>query len=63
MKSREPVAVSGAVLVVAQSVIALCVAFGLDLTAEQQGAIYSLTSAVTVLVASIWARARVTPVD
>lgn len=52
---REPVMF----LAVVQAVVALAVAFGLELTPEQVGAVVAATAAVLGLVA----RQRVTPVE
>jgi hypothetical protein len=51
--NREPALIAGFV----QAVLALAVAFGLDLTPEQTGAILAVTAATCALVV----RARVTP--
>jgi uncharacterized protein (DUF697 family) len=53
--NREPVLF----LTVVQTVVTLVVSFGLDLTAEQAGAIIATTAAVLGLIA----RTRVTPVE
>jgi hypothetical protein len=50
---REPVAIVTAI----EAVVALLVAFGLDLTAEQTGALVT----VVVLVGGWWSRRKVTP--
>lgn len=52
---REPVLFYG----VAQSVLALVLAFGVDLSTEQTGAILAVTSALLALVT----RSQVTPTD
>ncbi len=52
--NREPAAIIGAV----QAVIALAIAFGLDLSVEQVGAILAALAAVLALVT----RSQVTPV-
>jgi hypothetical protein len=52
---NEPVLITGLV----QAALALVVAFGLDVSQEQIGAILAVTAAVLALVA----RARVTPVE
>ena len=52
---REPVLV----LAVVETIIALVVAFGLDLTAEQVGGIMAVSAAVLGFIA----RSQVTPVD
>jgi uncharacterized protein (DUF697 family) len=51
---REPALILGAV----QAVVALAVAFGFDLSAEQVGAIVAATAALL----SVVTRSRVTPV-
>ena len=55
MIRREPAAIAGVV----QAVLALLVAFGLDLSPEQIGAILAVTAAVLGLVV----RSQVSPVD
>jgi hypothetical protein len=52
---REPVAV----LAVVQTILALIVSFGFDLSGEQVGAI----TAVAAAVLGLWARQHVSPVD
>lgn len=55
--NREPALILGAV----QAVIVLVVSFGLDLTAEQSGAILAATAAVLAVIArqSVYAPATV----
>lgn len=50
---REPALIIGAI----QALLALVVAFGLDLTAEQTGAILALSAALL----SVWTRSNVSP--
>lgn len=51
--SREPAAILGAL----QAVIALAISFGLELSAEQVGAVVAATAAVLALIT----RSQVTP--
>jgi len=53
--NREPVAI----LAVVQTMLALVVSFGFDLSGEQVGAITAVSAAILGLLA----RAKVTPVD
>lgn len=59
---REPVAIVNAIIAVIEALIALLVAFGLDLTAEQVGAIMAFVAAVGGLIGILIVRPRVTPV-
>ena len=53
--NKEPVAI----LAVVQTVLALVVSFGFELSGEQVGAI----TAVAAAVLGLWARSKVSPVD
>lgn len=54
--TTTPVTVTTAVTGLATAVLALLTAFGLDLTAVQQGAILGLVAAVLVLASLLWQR-------
>tara|TARA_R100001244_G_scaffold6385_8_gene7500 strand:+ start:604 stop:813 length:210 start_codon:yes stop_codon:yes gene_type:complete len=58
----EPALVAGITAAVA-AVLALLVAFGLDMTAEQQTAILGVVAVVAPLVAAIVTRSKVTPAN
>jgi uncharacterized membrane protein (UPF0136 family) len=55
---REPALITGFV----QAILVLAVAFGLNVTVEQQGAILAFTAAALALVGAGITRSRVTPV-
>lgn len=57
----EPAVVVGLITAVVTAVVAVLVAFGVDLTTEQQVAILGLVAAVAPIVAAILTRGRVTP--
>lgn len=59
---REPVAIVNAIIAVIEAAIALLVAFGLDLTKEQVGAIMAFVAAVGGFMGTLIVRPRVTPV-
>lgn len=61
--NREPVAIVGTITGIVTALIALFVAFGLDLNRDQQTAILGVVAAVAPLVAAYFARRRVTPVE
>lgn len=52
---REPTLI----LAVVQSVVLLLVAFGIDITAEQQGAIFAVVAAILALVTGVTIRSQV----
>ncbi len=60
--SREPAAVIGLVGTAVASVLALIVAFGVDLTAEQQAAILGVVAGVGPVIVGLLIRPRVSPV-
>jgi hypothetical protein len=62
LAKREPALIIGVVQAVLQTLIALLVAFGLSLNAQQTGAILAFTSAVATLIATLITRSQVTPV-
>ncbi len=59
---REPVTIVNGIVAVIEAAIALGVAFGLDLTKEQVGAIMAFVAAVGGLISILIVRPRVTPV-
>lgn len=61
--SREPAAVIGAVGTAVASVVALVVAFGVDLTGEQQAAILGVVAGVGPLVVGLLIRPKVSAVS
>lgn len=61
---REPLAIRGAVVVVAQAVLTAVVLMGWwDLTAEQMAAWTGVIALVGTAVVVVWSRGKVTPVD
>lgn len=61
LAKTEPIALGAAFLVLVSAVMALLIAFGVDLTQEQQVAIYGVFAASIGLIAA-WQRSQVTPV-
>jgi hypothetical protein len=59
---REPLAIVNAIIVVIEAGLALLVAFGLDLTPGQVGAIMAFVVAVGGLISTLILRPRLTPV-
>ena len=59
--TKEPVMAAATIVSLVGSVVALLIAFGVDLTQEQQAAIVGLTNVVAPLVAAVIVRAKVTP--
>lgn len=59
---REPLVTVATVTGIAAAVVALVVAFGLDLTDDQQAAILGFVGVVAPLVVALVVRPRVTPV-
>jgi hypothetical protein len=57
--SSEPALYVGAITAVVSAVIGLLVAFGLDLTEKQTGAILALTLAAAPMVSAVITRAKV----
>ena len=57
----EPAVTIGAVTSAVASLLALLVAFGVDLTQEQQVAVLGVVAAVGPLVAAVLTRRKVTP--
>ena len=62
LPSREPVAFINALVAVIEAGIALLVAFGLDLSLQETGAIMAFVFAMATLIQTYWARSLVTPV-
>ena len=60
---NEPAITIGTITAAVAAVLALLIAFGVDLTDEQTAAILGLVAAVGPIVAAILTRRRVTPVD
>lgn len=60
---REPAVVIGLITGVVGAVIALLVAFGVELSKDQITAILGLFAAVAPIAAAVWTRTKVTPSD
>ena len=60
---REPAITVGTVSAAVAAVLTLLVAFGLDITEEQQTAILGVVATIGPLVAGLLIRRRVTPVS
>lgn len=60
--NREPAAVVGSITAAVSAIIALFVAFGLDLTDEQVAAILAVVAVVAPIVSGLITRGKVTPV-
>lgn len=61
--TREPLAVRGALVALAAAILNLVVAFGVNLSAEQIGAINAVVGLLATAVVVVWSRGSVTPVD
>lgn len=61
LAQREPVSVAGAVALVAQYILGTLVAFGVDLSQDQERVVLGLVNALTILAAVVWARRKVSP--
>ncbi len=59
---REPLAIVNAVITVIEAGLALLVAFGLDLTPGQVGAVMAFVVALGGLIGTFIVRSRVTPI-
>ena len=59
--TKEPVLAAATIVSLVGSVVALLIAFGVDLTSQQQAAIVGLTNVVAPLVAALFVRAKVSP--
>lgn len=59
---REPAITVGTISAAVAAILALLVAFGLDVTEEQQTAILGVVAAIGPLVAGLLIRHKVTPV-
>jgi len=60
---HEPAISIGAISAAVAAVLTLLVAFGIDVTEEQQTAILGVVAAVGPIVAGLLIRRKVTPVD
>lgn len=60
---REPAITVGTVSAAVAAILALLVAFGLDVTEEQQTAILGVVAALGPIVAGVLIRGKVSPVD
>lgn len=56
---REPATIIGAITAVVSAVLALLVAFGMDVSEDQQAAILGVVAAVAPLVAGVLIRSKV----
>ena len=63
MSSREPLAIRGALVALVAAIVNLVVAFGVNLNAEQVGAINAVVGLAATAVVVVWSRGTVTPVD
>lgn len=61
--NREPALTVGTVTAAVTAVLALLVAFGLDLTDDQRNAILGVVAVLAPLVATVVTRGKVTPVN
>ncbi len=59
---REPLAATAMAVALAGALLTLAVAFGVDLSAEQQSALLGLVAVVAPLLVAALARPKVTPV-
>lgn len=60
--TREPLVTNGSIIAIITAVLALVVAFGVDLTTDQQVAILGVTATVVPVVLALVTRGQVTPV-
>jgi uncharacterized membrane protein len=58
----EPAVLTGVILAVISAVLALVVAFGVDVSTDQAAAIMGTATAVLALIGAVIVRSRVTPV-
>ena len=58
---REPLITAGAITGAVTAVIALVVAFGVDVTEDQQAAILGVVAVIAPAVVALWSRRKVTP--
>jgi len=63
MTNREPLAIRGALVALVAAILNLVVAFGVNLNAEQVGAINAVVGLAATAVVVVWSRGAVTPVD
>ncbi|MDN4174747.1 hypothetical protein QWY28_17430 [Nocardioides sp. SOB77] len=61
--NREPALTVGTVTAAVTAVLALLVAFGLDLTSEQQAAILGVVGVLAPIVATVITRTKVSPAN
>ena len=62
MGKTEPLAVRGAIVAVASSLVQLLVVFGVPLTTDQTAALLSFINVASIAAVVIWSRGRITPV-
>ncbi len=64
---REPVITAAVVVALIEALIVGAVAFGWDITPDQQvslmGIVLAAAAVIAPIVAAVWARSRVTPVE
>jgi hypothetical protein len=60
--TREPLVTAATVTALVTAVIGLVVAFGIDLSTEQQTAILGVVAVAAPLVVALFSRSKVTPV-
>lgn len=58
---NEPVGIGAGVIAVITTVLAVAVAFGVDLSPEQTGAIIAAANAIILLAGAVVVRSKVTP--
>ena len=63
MGSREPLAFRGLIVAVVTAALNLAVWFGLELSPEASAAITAASGSLAALIATLWGRGSVTPVD
>lgn len=61
--SREPLAVRAAIVALLAACINVAVAFGVDLTVDQVGALNTVIGLAATAALVVWSRGAVTPVD
>ena len=63
MRTREPLAIRGAIVAAVAAIINVAVAFGLDLSVDQVGALNAAVGLIGTAVVVVWSRGAVTPTD
>ena len=63
MTTREPLAIRAAIVAAVAAIINVAVAFGLDLTVDQVGALNAAVGLIGTAVVVVWSRGVITPVD